>query len=182
MSTVQIVTLLLSFTLLPVIAAAQQADTFEDMSRAVETNQRVAIKDVGGATTRGEVLRVTASAITLQVGLGRTRTFERATVSEVRRSDRLWNGLLIGAGAGVLATEIWSHQLCGPRGYDPECSAIVIGVGWLTFVPGATVVGALIDKAIGNQLIYSRRPGGAAIHLRPTISPSQVGFAAGVTF
>jgi preprotein translocase subunit YajC len=179
---VQLVTLMLAFTLFPAVAAAQRMATFDDISLVVEPGQRVAVKDIGGATTRGSILEVTPAAITLRIGGSRTRTFDRATVSEVRRSDRLWNGLLIGAAAGFIGTEIWSYSLCGPRGYDDECAAIVTGVGWLTFVPGGMAVGALVDKAIGTQLIYAQRPRGTSIYVAPAVSPSRLGLTARVSF
>jgi hypothetical protein len=173
--------LTLSFVLLPFIALAQPAASFEDVSRTVEPNQRVAVKDIGGDTTRGSVIRVTPSSITVSTGGDGTRSFERETVSEIRRSDRLWNGLLIGLGAGFLATEIWVHRLCGPRGEDEECAALVSGVGWLTFVPGGAVVGALVDKGLGNQLIYQSR-GGAVVRVSPSIHRSRVGVSAHISF
>jgi hypothetical protein len=157
-------------SLLPLTALAQTPRAVEEWPQSIAPKQRVAITDIGGDKHRGSVIGVTPDSITLRED-GRTRTFERAIIAEVRRGDRLWDGMLIGAGAGFLATEIWSYQLCGPRGYDTECSAIVTGVGWMTFVPGGTAVGALIDKFTGNQLIY-RRGRRNDVAVSPVVTPT----------
>jgi hypothetical protein len=46
---------------------------------------------------------------------------------------------------------------------------------------GGIVVGALVDKAIGNQLIYAPwRP--SSIYVTPTVSPPRLGLTARVSF
>jgi hypothetical protein len=149
---------LLAVGMLVAIAAtarAQDVQSFEEIGTVLQPGARIAIKDPGGDTHRGNILTITPASIVLSED-GTTQTFARERVAEVRRSDRLWNGILIGAGAGYLAMEVWAYNLCGPRGHDTECSAIVTAVGMATFVPGGAVIGALVDKAVGNRLVYSR--------------------------
>jgi hypothetical protein len=181
------VVLAASFAVIPVVSNGQEASSFEGLSKLLRPDQRIAVTDAGGHTTRGHVADVSPASITVRVtdslGAERTRTFGPATVATIRRSDRLWNGLLIGAGAGFVATELWAYRLCGPRGSDSECSAIVTGVGWTAFVPGGAVVGALIDKAIGNQLIYSAAPRKrTSMYVSPTIAPQRIGVTAALRF
>jgi hypothetical protein len=172
--------------IVPGLVAAQEAASFQDLPRAIAPNQRVVITDVGGGKTRGNVIEVTPSTITLSAGdpfdSKRTLTFDRATVATIRRSDRLWNGLLIGVAAGFAATEVWSYSLCGTRSSNFECAAIATGVGWFTMVPGGAVAGALIDKAIGNNLIYISRPTRAELHVSPSITPRGAGLTLALTF
>jgi hypothetical protein len=171
----------------PALARAQEPRPFEDVQRVVKRNQQVVVTDVGGGRTRGDVVNVDDASITLRwrdgLGIAQTRTIERPLVSTIRRSDRLWNGLLIGLGAGFAATEIWSYRLCGARGNDTECSAIATGVGWVAFVPSGAVIGALVDKAIGNQVIYRSAPRSKpTVELVPTLSKGKAGFTAAIRF
>jgi ABC-type Fe3+-siderophore transport system permease subunit len=66
--------------------------------------------------------------------------------------DSLWNGVLIGAGAGAIAGMIVAPTaMCGTD--DPECTTIVrVAVGLPSIAAGAGL-GALIDA-----LVYSKRP------------------------
>ena len=172
--------------LFPVLAAAQAVRAFEDVRRVVAPGQQVVVTDVGGGKTRGDIVDATSDAVTLRVsdafGARRTRTFAAETVASIRRSDRLWNGLLIGIGAGFLASEVWVYNVCGPRGYDAECSAIATGIGWVAFVPGAAVAGALIDKAVGNHLIYTHATQPGALVITPTLTPARAAIAATIRF
>jgi RsiW-degrading membrane proteinase PrsW (M82 family) len=94
-----------------------------------------------------------------------------------RRGDSIWNGFLIGAGAGFAATEIWTYRMCGAN--DTECAAIVRSVGWLTMVPGGAVVGALIDKAVGQKLVHN---GDAALALAPVVAPRMQAVVGTISF
>jgi hypothetical protein len=170
----------------PTSAVAQPPDAFAQLSTTLGRNQRVLVQDTAGGKTRGQITDVAPDFIRLRVsdGLGnvRLRTFRNIDVATIRRSDRLWNGLLIGTAAGFAATEIWVYRLCGPRGYDTECAAIALGVGWVSFVPAGAVVGALIDKAIGNQLIYRAGPKAASVRIVPRLMPGRQAVTTTITF
>ena len=176
-----------TLTLAPALALAQEARSFEQVANVIASDERVLVTDIGGGDVRGHVVEVLPSSITLRFrddrGIERTRTFERGTVSQIRRTDRLWNGLFIGLAAGFAASEMWVYNVCGPRGYDSECSAIATAVGWVTFVPGGAVAGALIDKVIGNQLIYRGSAASAvSVYISPTFSVTQAGIAGTIRF
>ena len=148
---------------MPVPARAQSApSSFADLSATLEPGQTVVVTDLGGRRTRGDVLDLGDSFMTLRVRNGwggeERRRFDESGVTSIRRADSIWNGLLIGLGVGVVASEVWRHSECGPRGYDTECSAIVSGVGVLTMVPAGAVAGAFIDKFIGTRS-YTDRAG-----------------------
>ena len=186
MTALRIGVIALCMAVIPTVVPAQETGSFDDVQRLLKPDQRVVVTDMGGGTTRGHVVEVTPSAVTIRVddafGPRRTRTFERGTVATIRRSDRLWNGFLIGLGAGIIASEVWVYNLCGPRGYDDECAAIATGVGLFTMVPGGAVAGLLIDKAIGNQLIYRAARGRAMFDVAPVISPKGQGVVASIRF
>jgi hypothetical protein len=82
-----------------------------------------------------------------------------AAVKPVKQIDSVWNGAVIGAGAGVAGAWIFTRVNCGPRGYDKECSAIAAPLGFVLFVPGGAIAGAIIDRLINKTL-----PAGANAH------------------
>lgn len=170
----------------PPLAFAQQAASFADVPTMLRPHQRVVVTDRGGGKVRGTLVDVSSSAITLRVsdslGAERLRTVQGGTVGSIRLADRLWNGLLIGAAVGFAATEVWRHNVCGPRDNDSECTAIATSVGWVSFVPAGALAGALIDKAIGNRLVYRATPTAPAVRLSPVIAPTAVGLTAAVRF
>jgi len=60
------------------------------------------------------------------------------------KRDRLWNGMLIGAGVGAVAGMLVAPQaLCGS--HDSECAVIVRAAIGLPAIAGGIGVGALID-------------------------------------
>jgi len=85
----------------------------------------------------------------------------------VKQIDSVWNGVLIGAGAGVAGAYIFTRVECGPRGHDNECSAIAELAGLALFVPSGALAGGIIDRLINKTL-----PPGANAHatLAPVLS------------
>jgi hypothetical protein len=181
---VQTLVLLLVMLMIPAAAAAQDP-TFSGLEQRIKLKQQVVVTEVGGGKTRGDVVEMTPSSITLRfhdsVGAEQRRTFSPQTVHTIRRSDRLWNGLLLGLGAGILASEIWTYQACGPRGFDSECEVIVTMAGLTTLVPAGAAAGALIDKIIGNNLIYASKSR-LHVHVSPVVTPSRAQVGMTLTF
>jgi hypothetical protein len=177
--------LIWSALLLPASAAAQsEATSFDELQRMVKPGQRVVVTELDGRETKGAVTQVSADAVVLAVQDGSAagaRTFSERTVSSVRRTDSVWNGLLIGLGAGIAANEVFVRSNCGPRGNDDECAAIVTAVGLITFVPGGAVIGALIDKFTGNTRLY-RSPTLASLALQPIVARNRTGLSLSVRF
>ena len=126
--------------LAPALAHAQQpAESLDVLAQHGRPGQRIVVTDVDGNKIKGKLAAIDHTSIGVRWHDGfaeRTHIFDKANVREVRKTDSIWNGLLIGLGAGFVATEVWVHQLCGPRGSDAECAAIVSGVGWMTLAPG----------------------------------------------
>lgn len=178
-----------AFALLAVVPPRVSAQTdsvaFADVRGLLERGDTVVITDSGGRKTKGALDEITdqAIAVVLHDNLGaERRVFAAPTVAAINRTDSLWNGLLIGAAAGFAATEIFVRRECGPRGSDDECSAIASLVGWLTMVPGGAAAGALIDRAIGNQVVY-RAPGGrTALSIAPMVGRRGGGVSVSLRF
>jgi hypothetical protein len=148
-------------TLLPTAAGAQDFyQSFGQLQRALEPNQLIVVTDETGQKTKGRVVSVSDSSLTLQVKAttlnpqGR-QTFTDNTVSTIARADSLVEGTLIGLGVGAAVTWGFVRYHCGPPGYDAECAAQIGALGALTFVPAGAVLGALSDKAILTPFFFS---------------------------
>lgn len=172
--------------LCPTLAAGQApAPTFDDLARALTPGQRVFVTDVDGRKAKGRVSEVTPSGLTVRVFEGfveQPRRFARDAVRTVRRTDSVLNGVLIGVAAGFAANEVWVREQCGPPGSDAECTAIARVIGWVTIVPGSGAIGALMDKLIGETVLYQRPTSKATIHLTPDVGPKRQALHVSVTF
>src|SRR5262245_48290262 len=94
----------------PAAAAAQAGFT----SMALEPGSVVRVTEADGTRTSGKLGEVTSNSIT--VG---DRTFSSSSVTRVeRRGDRLWNGLAIGAGAGLAMSAIPSEACTHKSGVE----------------------------------------------------------------
>jgi hypothetical protein len=64
--------------------------------------------------------------------------------SQSGKHDKLWNGMLIGAGIGAVAGMVVAPQaLCGS--HDTECAVIVRTAIGLPAIAGGIGIGALVD-------------------------------------
>lgn len=57
--------------------------------------------------------------------------------------DSIWNGLLIGAGAGAAGGYIWARHVCGTS--DSECFTISATAGALGGAAIGAAIGAILD-------------------------------------
>src|SRR5688572_11047518 len=96
---------LLALALFPGSVRAQApADSFDDLQQTLKVGQSVLLTDDSGKA-KGTVDKLSTSSITIG-----GRTFDEATVREIRLRDPWWNGALIGAAIGVgLAT--WDYRI-----------------------------------------------------------------------
>jgi hypothetical protein len=175
--------LIAALVLTPAAAWAQPpAETFSDLPRVLDVGRKVVVTDTDGRKAKGNVVEITPTTMTLltrdEWGMERRQVFADSGISAINRTDSVWNGLLIGLGAGIVGAELFVRNVCGPRGYDDECSAIATGVGVVTFIPGGLVVGGLIDKFTGNDLLYRAMPRRARMTIAPAVGPR----SGGVTF
>lgn len=177
----------LLISLAPAPASAQApATTFAELPQALEVGRKVVVTDAAGQKATGRVVELTPVSITLltpdEWGIDRRQMFTEHSVRTIKRTDSVWNGLLIGLGAGIVGAELFVRYNCGPRGYDDECAAIATLAGWATFVPGGAAVGALIDRFTGNTLLYRAGPGGSTTAIAPIAGRGRGGVAMSLRF
>lgn len=182
--TARIRTLLLSLgaVLVPVTATAQTpVASFDLLRTVVKPGDTVVVVEAGGAGTKGIVRALSPASLSIQTSDSDARTFQRSSVVSIRRSDGLMNGALIGlgigAGIGLAGFASTYHQ-----GTDAVYFWGYIGV-WLCPAAGAAV-GALTDRAIGNQVLYlaPARQGAGRVSVSPIARTRAAGMAVSVRF
>jgi hypothetical protein len=152
-------TLALFVIVAPNPAPAQTAsNSFEELRLLLKKGQTVVVTDATGQRTKGKVADVSPSS--LVVLIPDARTFTERTVSEIRASDPVWNGALIGAAIGT-GLAMWDYLIDPSEPGNAVVFTVAIGLG--------TAIGAGIDALVnrGGTLLYvSPRP-----IRRVTISP-----------
>lgn len=144
----------------PIGASRQTSDrlptaTFQGLARMLEPGQRLVLTMTDRAQVRGRFERVEASRILLRTGDG-VREYGENEVREIRRrGDRLWNGALIGAGAGGLGGAVFASGRPGcERGDD---ASFCRGIGFLLGVPLGAIVGVSVDALMPHDhLLFAR--------------------------
>ena len=157
-------------------ARAQGVSSFSDLPRVLEAGQRVIVRESDGRVSRGKVVLVDEHRLEIQwrrwLFARRERSFTGATVESIKVKDSDWNGMLVGAGAGLVAGWLVDLQCCR----DFPIAPVGAVMGALT---GATV-GSLIDQSI-NEGVY-RKAGRSRVTLTPLLGAHRVGFTASKAF
>ena len=95
--------------LVPSPAPAQSiANTFEELQTVLKKGQTVIVTDASGQRIKGKVADMSPSS--LVVFIPEARTFAEGTVTEIRATDPLWNGALIGAAIGT-GLAVWDYLI-----------------------------------------------------------------------
>ena len=161
----------------PVTAGAQTTDSFERLPGILKAGQTVVVSSNDGRSTRGKVVSVSATSLTLDVGV-----FPSDSVTAVERRDSSWNGILIGLGAGIAAARVSVGKTCDLP--DPECAAIVTTAIGLPLIGAGALIGWGVDRAIGNDYLYSApyQAVGRSIMLTPFVGYKRAGAALAMRF
>jgi hypothetical protein len=137
--------------LAPSPAPAQTlSNSFEELRLLLKNGQTVVVTDATGQRTKGKVADVSSSSLVVLVP--DARTFTERTVSEIRASDPVWNGALIGAAIGT-GLALWDYLIDPSEPGNAVVFTVAIGLG--------TAIGAGIDALVnrGGTLLYvSPRP------------------------
>ena len=169
---------------LPMAAAAQSpTGSFGALAVGLRPGQEVIVRGADGERTKGRIAEISPAGLTLTVPDGfdeERQAFAAGSVASVHKTDPVWNGLFLGLGAGLAATELWVHDQCGGRGSDRECEVIVSLVGWTALGIGGAVGGALIDK-FHNTLVY-RAGSRAVVKVTPRVGLSRQAVAVSLSF
>jgi len=176
--------------LVPTQARTQTiAPSFSELQKILKAGDLVVVTDERGRDTKakiGEVLPSSLLVLTREttsdsLGTRETwtakRTFGEAAVSQIRRTDPLSNGGLIGFAAGAAGAALW---LLGPCATGSDAYLQVCVGPSIAMVVGGTLAGVAIDAGFGNDLVY-RAPFVSGRSVTSSLSPFLAG-RRGVSF
>ena len=168
-----IVLLILGIT--PGAARAQTpATSFEELRRILKNGQTIVVTDTSGQRIKGKVRDVSTSPPSLEIAGPAPRTFQAAAVAEIRATDRVLNGALIGAGVGT-GLALWDYLIDPSEPGNGIIFGVAIGLG--------TAIGAGIDALLdGRRVLY--RPGGPkpSLTIAPISARDRRGVQVGIRF
>ena len=133
--------------------------SFANLLQILKANEKVVVTEQDGRVTTGILEKLTVAELTVLTP--ERRLIAEPSVKQIRRIDSVWNGALIGASVGG-AVYLGGQAFCGIN--QLNCNAARGAEVWipgspLTAVLGpliGAVVGALVDRAKGNEVVYSR--------------------------
>lgn len=153
-------------------AARQPARSFPDLQQRVKPGQTVFVTDETGSETKGKLLGISATDLTLDVN-GVRRPMNSGSIRHVDRyGDSLWNGALIGVAIAIPAMLISDprYQACTN---DPQKLCADAQAGQRALAIGMMgALGAGIDALIRSRhqvYVAAGQPSSAV--RRVTISP-----------
>ena len=152
------------------------APTFGDLTGILKVGDWVKVTDEKGTTRNAKVTDVSAASLGLVEKETQWRfTATDQTVTQVQRTDRLWDGALIGLAPGAVGL--------AAAALGAQAASDFLGLHiFLAFVgPG---IGALVDRLIGNEVIYRARSGAgqAKLVVAPLLSRHGAGVSLSLGF
>ena len=174
-----VISLLLAFAL---AAAQEPVRDFTQLNTRLRPGDTVWVTDAQGREVKGQISALGADALTLEGGGGRTFGAPDVRTIEVRRSDSLGNGALIGLGigGGLTLGLCLANADSNDAGWCAAAAAIYAGIG--------AAIGVGIDAMIpGKKLVAYRAPGAAGapsarLSLAPFVTPRAKGVALAFSF
>jgi hypothetical protein len=157
------------------LSAQTIATSFADLQKLLKPGETVFVTDTDGHRTKGEVAKVSPSSLVILMPA--TRAFAAMNVSEIRRTDSLKNGVLIGlvVGAGVGVAGIAAMCADGPDcGPWLSSGAMTAGIG--------AAVGAGIDALLGGGVLYRPPQGARRVRISPFRERDMKGISVSVGF
>jgi hypothetical protein len=158
------------------------AATFRELQAnpTLEQHETLEITEVNGITYKAKLTGISDQTITV-MSQGTPRTLTETQVLEIRhrRRDSLWNGALLGLGAGLGAGIVAVTSTC-PN--DPECSAIATALFVPTFAAGGAGIGALIDSLTRKHETVFSRSNSTKMYIAPIVGKKVAGVHVSLRF
>ena len=136
--------------LLGVLPSAARAQTpsasFDDLRAILKDGQTVVVTDTAGQRIKGKLRDVSSSPPSLVLAGPAPRTFPASSIAEVRKTEGVLNGALIGAGIGT-GLALWDYLIDPSEPGNGVIFVVSIGLG--------TAIGAGIDALRdGGRVVY----------------------------
>ena len=167
--------LLLILSAAPSAARAQTAaSSFEELRAMLKNGQTIVVTDTTGQRTRGKVRDVSTSPPSLVIAVPTPRTFRAESIAEIRTTDRVMNGALIGASVGT-GLAVWDYLIDPSEPGNGAIFAVAIGLG--------TAIGAGIDALIdGRRILYRASGPKGSLTIAPIAARGRRGVQVAVRF
>lgn len=160
--------------LVPGAAAAQTvAGSFEELRQVLKTGQTVVVTDSNGQKTKGKVADLSTTPPVLALLVPERRTFAKGAVTEIRATDSVRNGALIGGGIGF-GLALWDYLIDPSEPGNAAIFTVAIGLG--------TVIGVGIDALIKGKVLYRSRPGTFSLTISPVAAMKRQGLRVSLRF
>jgi hypothetical protein len=165
-------------------AGAQQvATSFEELRRVVTPGETIYLTDARGAISKGRLAGLSAGSLQLQVD--RDPGAPPVSLSEsdvnniaVRRSDPLWNGMLIGFASGAVPVALIgagaSYTSAG------EVAIVTVGYGAIGLLTGLLI--DFLNKENVTIYVHPHVPRSTRLHISAVGSSSGAGVRVSVGF
>ena len=147
------------------------AGSLSELQQAIKPGQKIVVTDTSGRELRGTLAQISADRIALALPGGQVEIGESQMAQVQRVGDPLWNGALIGAGAGF-GMGLLSMARCN--------AGLVCGAAAGPVILVESAVGAGLGVAIdamhsGRKLVYlNRDAAGTSWRSRPALTVSPV--------
>jgi hypothetical protein len=162
----------------PARAGAQEvATSFADLHGRVILGESLKVISREGQLTRGKLLRLTASDLTVNTPAGeRTITGIDIAQFKARRADSLMNGALIGAAAAAIPMGMLAYQL------DEDCTNCAVGIAVWAGIGAAAGMG--IDALIKGDITVMKLASGSngRLTVAPLVQRDRRGLVCAVRF
>ena len=149
------------------------SNSFEELRQVLRKGQTVVVTDATGQRTKGKVADVSPSSLVVLVP--DARTFTERTVSEIRITDPVWNGALIGAAIGT-GFAMWDYLIDPSEPGNAAIFTVAIGLG--------SAIGAGIDALVnrGGTLVYAAPRPPRRVTISPVLGKDRQGALVSVRF
>jgi len=167
-------TLAVLLILTPGRAPAQTvANSFEELRQVLKKGQAVAVTDASGQRIKGKVADVSPSSLVILIP--EARTFTEGSITEIRRTDSVWNGALIGAAIGT-GLAMWDYFIDPSEPGNAVVFTEAIGLG--------TAIGAGVDALVnrGGKVLYAAPRQTRRFVISPVVGKHRQGALVSVRF
>jgi len=148
----RILLLILALSLAPRAARAQTTVTsLADLRQVLKNGQTIVVTDASGQRFKGKLRDVSTSPPSLVILTPGPRTFPEGSIAEIRTTDSVLNGALIGGAIGT-GLAVWDYLIDPSEPGNGPIFAVAIGLG--------TAIGAGIDALIDGRRVTIAPIGG----------------------
>ena len=168
------VVLAVSAILAPSLAQAQAVtSSFEELRRALKNGQTVVVTETSGHRTKGKVSDVTTLSPSIVLLTPEPRSFSEPRIAQIRATDSVLNGALIGANVGF-GLALWDYAIDPSEPGNGIIFSVSIGLG--------TAIGAGIDALIKGKLLYRSPQQKRSVTISPITTGGRRGLRLAVRF